>query len=178
MQLMHSYRMLAHTGIRSAVLLALGLLRAAPAAADCSSNLLIVLDRSCSMNKKIDDGTGAMKSKWEIATASIDKLLGDFFFLQVVNRSSSPDVERDYQRQGLLASLALAAPRVSGRSASPSKRSAPSSRRTRTPTRSRWSDSISESTQRTRRSSAHRRLGLRPRRGISSAPVVLRGPFC
>jgi len=41
-------------------------------AADCHSNLMIVLDRSCSMNQK--PKASVMQSKWEIAVAAITKL--------------------------------------------------------------------------------------------------------
>ena len=57
--------------------LALSLSLAAPVAraADCSSNLLIVLDRSCSMQTEIKDPqTGVTATKWAIAVGALTKL--------------------------------------------------------------------------------------------------------
>jgi len=44
-------------------------------AADCDSNLMIVLDRSCSMTKVV---AGDGRSKWAIAVDAIDKLTTDY----------------------------------------------------------------------------------------------------
>jgi hypothetical protein len=56
-----------------ACLAAVTLLGARPAsAADCHSNLMIVLDRSCSMNQP--PRAGVMQTKWVIAVAAINKL--------------------------------------------------------------------------------------------------------
>ncbi|MEO8875945.1 MAG: vWA domain-containing protein [Polyangiaceae bacterium] len=41
-------------------------------------NLLIALDRSCSMTDKIDPGDGGMVDKWTIAVGAIDRLMKDY----------------------------------------------------------------------------------------------------
>ncbi len=63
------------------------------AASPCKSNLLIVLDRSCSMSKPPDDNDSARK--WDLAVAAIAKLTGDFKGKVRFGLTLFPDEEGD-----------------------------------------------------------------------------------